>query len=178
MGAGANAMRSDLLAGAAGRRRWWSPAPSTRRLPHIICGELAELAGADDRQDGLKHVLVLLDRLGRAAVEPVRQPVPGGLPYGVVRVTGPGTIPWSSSLRSSRSLSKTAALVLPLTWRRSRRPSSAYLSVNSLRQSPGQWRWRSGSRHGPRCSKEIAPSPRRRRVAMATREARSGDNRW
>src|SRR6266702_5018525 len=57
-------------------------------------------------------------------------------------------IPWSRSLCSSLSLSTTAALVVPLTFRRLRFPSSVYPSVTSPRQSPGQRRWRSGSRQG------------------------------
>src|SRR5215469_12228539 len=48
-------------------------------------------------------------------------------------------MPWSRSLRSCLSLSTTAVLVLPLTLRRSRRPSSPYPMVNSPRHSPGQW---------------------------------------
>jgi len=33
-------------------------------LPHVAGGELAELVGADDREDGLEDVLVLFDCLG------------------------------------------------------------------------------------------------------------------
>src|SRR5215468_11152186 len=76
-------------------------------------------------------------------------------------------IPWSSPLWRSLSLSTTEALVLPLTFRRLRFPASVYPIVISPRPSPGQWRWRSGSRQGPRCSTEIPSSPRLRRVAMA-----------
>ena len=53
-------------------------------------GQLAELAGADDGQDRLQDVLVLLDGLGGAALEPVGEPVLGGLPDGVVDVAGLG----------------------------------------------------------------------------------------
>jgi hypothetical protein len=61
-----------------------------QRLPDVGCGELAELAGADDFQDGLEDVLVFLDGLGRAAVEAGGEPVLGGLPDGVVDVAGLG----------------------------------------------------------------------------------------
>jgi hypothetical protein len=40
-------------------------------LADVGGGQVAELAGADDLQDGLEDVLVLLDGLGGAAVEPV-----------------------------------------------------------------------------------------------------------
>jgi hypothetical protein len=59
-----------------------------QRLPHVGRGQLAELPGADDGQDRLQHVLVLLDRLGRAALQPVGEPVLGGLPDGVMGVAG------------------------------------------------------------------------------------------
>ena len=49
--------------------------------------------GADDGQDRLEDVLVLGDGLGGAAVEPVGEPVLGGLPRGVVGVAGLGGDP-------------------------------------------------------------------------------------
>jgi hypothetical protein len=61
---------------------------SGQRLPHVGGGQVAERAGADDGQDWLEDVLVLLDRLGGAAVEAVGEPVPGGLPDGVMGVAG------------------------------------------------------------------------------------------
>ena len=61
-----------------------------QRLPDVGGGQVAELAGADDGQDGLEDVLVLLDGLGGAALEPVGEPVVGGLPDGVVGVAGFG----------------------------------------------------------------------------------------
>ena len=61
-----------------------------QRLPHVGGGQLAELAGADDVQDRRQDVLVLGDRLGRAAVQPGGEPVLGGLPDGVVDVAGLG----------------------------------------------------------------------------------------
>ena len=59
-------------------------------LPDVGGGQVAELAGADDGQDGLEDVLVLLDGFGGAAVQPVGEPVLGGLPDGVVGVAGLG----------------------------------------------------------------------------------------
>jgi len=59
-----------------------------QRLPDVGGGQVAELSGADDGQDRLQDVLVLLDRLGGAAVEPVGEPVLGGLPDGVVGLAG------------------------------------------------------------------------------------------
>ena len=64
-----------------------------QRLPHVGRGQVAELAGADDGQDRLEHVLVLGDGLGGAAVEPVGEPVLGGLPHGVVGVARLGGDP-------------------------------------------------------------------------------------
>ena len=61
-----------------------------QRLPHVGGGEVAEFPGADDGQDGFEDVLVFLDRLGGAAVEPVGEPVVGGLADGVVGVAGLG----------------------------------------------------------------------------------------
>ena len=61
-----------------------------QRLPDVGRGQLAELAGADDFQDRRQDVLVLGDGLGRAAVQPVGEPVLGGLPDGVVDVAGLG----------------------------------------------------------------------------------------
>jgi len=49
-------------------------------LPDVVRRQVAELAGADDLENGLEDVLVLLDRLGGAAVQPVGEPVLGGLP--------------------------------------------------------------------------------------------------
>ena len=65
-----------------------------QRLPHVGGRQVAELAGADDAQDRLQDVLVLGDRLGGAAVEPVGEPVLGGLPDGVVGVAGLGGDPF------------------------------------------------------------------------------------
>ena len=59
-----------------------------QRLAHVGRGQVAELAGPDDGQDGLEDVLVLGDRLGGAAVQAVGEPVLGGLPDGVVGVAG------------------------------------------------------------------------------------------
>jgi hypothetical protein len=59
-------------------------------LADVGGGEIAEFAGADDGQDGLEDVLVFLDGLGGAALEPVGEPVLGGLPDGVVGVAGLG----------------------------------------------------------------------------------------
>jgi hypothetical protein len=61
-----------------------------QRLPDVGRGQVAEFAGADDGQDRLQDVLVLRDRLGGAAVQPVGEPVFGGLPDGVVGVAGLG----------------------------------------------------------------------------------------
>jgi hypothetical protein len=57
-------------------------------LPDVGGGQVAEFPGADDGQDGLEDVLVLLDGLERSALEPVGQPVVGGLADGVVGVAG------------------------------------------------------------------------------------------
>ena len=59
-------------------------------LPDVGGGQVAEFAGADHGQDRLEHVLVLGDGLGGAAVQPVGEPVLGGLPDGVVGVAGLG----------------------------------------------------------------------------------------
>jgi len=59
-----------------------------QRLADVGRGQVAELAGPDDGQDRLQDVLVLGDRLGRAALQAVGEPVPGGLPDGVVGVAG------------------------------------------------------------------------------------------
>jgi len=59
-----------------------------QRLADVGGGQVAELAGADDFQDRLQDVAVLRDRLGGAAVQPVGEPVLGGLPDGVVGVAG------------------------------------------------------------------------------------------
>ena len=61
-----------------------------QRLPDVGGGQVAEFAGADDGQDGLEDVLVLRDGLGGAALEPVGEPVVGGLADGVVGVAGLG----------------------------------------------------------------------------------------
>ena len=114
-----------------------------QRLPDVGRGQVAELAGADDGQDRLEHVLVLGDGLGGAAVEPVGEPVLGGLPDGVVRLR-PGVTPFSRSVCRSRSLSTTAALVLPLTFRRWRFPSPVYPRL--ARRATGR-----GSAGGGRC---------------------------
>jgi hypothetical protein len=94
-----------------------------QRLPHVVRGQVAEFPGADDLENGLEDVLVLGDRLGGAALQPVGEPVLGGLPERVVGVTGLGGDARVSWVRRSRSLSTTAALVLPLTLRRWRLPS-------------------------------------------------------
>ena len=65
-----------------------------QRLADVGRGQVAELAGADDVQDRLQDVLVLGDRLGGAAVQPVGEPVLGGLPDGVVGVAGLGGDPF------------------------------------------------------------------------------------
>jgi len=52
---------------------------------HVCGGQLAELPGADRGQDRCQDVLVLLDCLGRPAVQPFLQPVVGCVPDGVVR---------------------------------------------------------------------------------------------
>ena len=90
--------------------------------PDVRGGQVAELAGADDAQDRRQDVLVLGDRFGGAAVQPVGEPVVGGLADGVVDVAG-RVVPLSSWVCRSRSLSMTAALVWPLTLRRVRLPS-------------------------------------------------------
>jgi hypothetical protein len=59
-----------------------------QRLADVGRGQVAELAGPDDGQDRLQDVLVLGDRLGRAALQAVGEPVPGGLPHGVVGIAG------------------------------------------------------------------------------------------
>ena len=61
-----------------------------QRLADVGRGQVAELAGADDLQDGRQDVLVLGDGLGGAAVQPVGEPVLGGLADGVVDVAGLG----------------------------------------------------------------------------------------
>jgi hypothetical protein len=53
-----------------------------QRPPYVSCGQLAELPGADGFEDRLQDVLVLLDRLGRAALQPVGEPVLSGLADG------------------------------------------------------------------------------------------------
>src|SRR5215469_11019319 len=55
---------------------------------HVGGGQVAQLAGADDGQDRLEDVLVLLDCLGGAAVQPAGEPVLGSLPDGVMDVAG------------------------------------------------------------------------------------------
>ena len=65
-----------------------------QRLADVGRGQVAELAGADDLQDGLQDVLVLGDGLGRAALQAVGEPVLGGLPDGVVGVAGLGGDPF------------------------------------------------------------------------------------
>src|SRR5262249_44009576 len=57
-------------------------------LPDVGGGQVAELAGADDLEDGLEDVLVLGDGFGGAAVQPVGEPVFGGLADGVADVAG------------------------------------------------------------------------------------------
>jgi hypothetical protein len=59
-------------------------------LPDVGGGQVAEFPGADHGQDRLEHVLVLRDRFGGAAVQPVGEPVPGGLAECVVGVAGLG----------------------------------------------------------------------------------------
>jgi hypothetical protein len=59
-----------------------------QRLPDVGSCQLAKFPGADDLEDRLKDVLVLLDRFGRAAVEAIREPVLCGLAHGVVCVAG------------------------------------------------------------------------------------------
>ena len=61
-----------------------------QRLPDVVRGQVAELAGADDLQEGRQDVAVLGDRLGGAAFQPVGEPVLGGLADGVVDVAGLG----------------------------------------------------------------------------------------
>jgi hypothetical protein len=56
-----------------------------QRLPYVGRGELAEPAGADRGQDGRQDVFVLLDGLGRPAVQSLAQPVVGGVPERIVR---------------------------------------------------------------------------------------------
>jgi len=63
-------------------RRRWAPVAAH---PSRSAGR-----GSAAFQDRLEDVLVLLDRFGGAAVEPVGEPVPGGLPDGVVGVAGLG----------------------------------------------------------------------------------------
>ena len=65
-----------------------------QRLADVGRREVAELAGADDLQDGRQDVLVLGDGLGGAAVQSVGEPVLGGLADGVVDVAGLGTDPF------------------------------------------------------------------------------------
>ena len=65
-----------------------------QRLADVGGGQVAELAGADDVEDRLADVLVLGDGLGGAAVEPVGEPVLGGLPHGVAGVAGLGGGPF------------------------------------------------------------------------------------
>ncbi len=52
---------------------------------HIVGGQLTQPPAADSCQDRRQDVLVLLDRLGGAAGQPVPQPVLDGAPDGVVR---------------------------------------------------------------------------------------------
>jgi hypothetical protein len=52
-------------------------------LPHVGCRHLAKPPATYNSQDRLKHILVLLDRLRRAAVKPFLQPVLCSLAYGV-----------------------------------------------------------------------------------------------
>jgi hypothetical protein len=61
-----------------------------QRLADVGGGQVAEFPGADDGQDRLENILVLGDRLGRAALQPVLEPVLGGLPERVVGVAGLG----------------------------------------------------------------------------------------
>ena len=104
--------------------------------------------GADDCQDRRQDVLAHGDRFGGAAVEPVGEPVVGGLPDGVGTQPALGVMPLSSWVCRSRSLSMMAALVWPLTLLRVRLPSPVYPRVISPRHRPGQFRWRCGSRKG------------------------------
>ena len=70
-----------------------------------------------------EDVLVLRDRLVGAAVEPVGEPVLGGLADGVVGVAGLGGDALVELVVQVAELSTTAALVVPLTLRRVRLPS-------------------------------------------------------
>ena len=88
-----------------------------QRLAHVGGGQLAELAGADDFKDRLQDVLVLLDGLGGAAVQPGGEPVLGGLADGVVGVAGLGGDSFVELVVQVAELVETAALVWPLTLR-------------------------------------------------------------
>jgi hypothetical protein len=80
-----------LAAGSPSRLTWASAGRHRGQcLPHVGGREVAELAGADDLQDRLQDVLVLLDGLGGAALQAVGEPVVGGLPDGVMGVPGLG----------------------------------------------------------------------------------------
>ena len=80
---------------AHGHRRGGVPGRhGGQRLPDVGGGQVAELAGADDGQDRLQDVLVLRDGFGGAALEPVGEPVLGGLADGVVGVAGLGGDPF------------------------------------------------------------------------------------
>jgi len=92
-------------------------------LPDVVGGQIAGLAGADDGQDRLEDVVVLGDRFGGAALQPVGEPVRGGLPDGVVGVAGFGCDALVELGVQVAELTTTAALVLPLTLRRCRLPS-------------------------------------------------------
>ena len=139
-----------------------------QRLPDVGGGQVAELAGADDFQDRLQDVLVLRDRLGRAAVQPVGEPVLGGLPDGVVGVAGLGgdalvelgvqvaELVDDGGLGLAADLAAGALAVAGV--------AEGDLAAPQARGSAGGGR---GSRQGPRCSKEMPSSPRLRRVAMA-----------
>ena len=63
-------------------------------LADVGGGQVAELAGPDDLQDRRQDVAVLGDGLGRAALQPVGEPVLGGLADGVVDVAGFGCDPF------------------------------------------------------------------------------------
>src|SRR6266571_3909603 len=85
-------LRAGSRASAPGapwsRPRWSTRQPSSTTPAARLLPSVRAASGTDSLQDRLKHILVLLDRLGRAAVKPVREPVLCGLPYGVMGVTG------------------------------------------------------------------------------------------
>ena len=146
------------------RRPSWT-GPAARRPP-IVGGASGHRQPPGEAQE---LVLVLLDRLSRAAFEPFPQPVLGCLAYGVGGVPSFRGDPHVHVRVQGLQLVLDWVLALPATFIRMRRwPSGVYPRDTAPRQMPGQPLCRSGSRQvPPQCSKWIESSPHPRRHGMS-----------